>query len=72
VHVALEYQPPGGEAGKLIGNLLGGITEQQIQEQIRNFKNIMEAGEIPTIKGQTSGREKQGQEQWSMPQEVQA
>ena len=72
VHVALEYQPPGGEAGKLIGNLLGGITEQQIQEQIRNFKNIMEAGEIPTIKGQTSGREKHGQEQWSMPQEVQA
>jgi uncharacterized membrane protein len=72
VHIAMEYQPPGGEAGKLLGNLLGGITEQQIQEQIRNFKNIMEAGEIPTIKGQTSGREKERQQQLSMPQEVRA
>ena len=79
VHVAMEYQPPGGEAGKLIGSLLGGITEQEIQEQIRNFKSIMEAGEIPTIKGQTSGRAKEGQQQkqqygqqWGMPQEVRA
>ena len=70
VHVALEYQPPGGEAGKLLGSLLGGITEQEIQEQIRNFKSIMEAGEIPTIKGQTSGRAKEGQQpkqQYSQP-----
>lgn len=79
VHVALEYQPPGGEAGKLLGSLLGGITEQEIQEQIRNFKSIMEAGEIPTIKGQTSGRAKEGQQPkqqygqpWRMPQEVRA
>ena len=56
VHVALEYEPPMGGAGKLIGNLMGALTEQQIQEQIRNFKHIMEAGEIPTIKGQSSGR----------------
>lgn len=56
VHVALEYDPPGGEAGKVIGGLLGAITEQHIQEQIRNFKQIMEAGEIPTTKGQTSAR----------------
>jgi uncharacterized membrane protein len=75
VHVAMEYQPPCGEAGKLLGTLLGGITEQQIQEQIRNFKNIMETGEIPTIKGQTSGRARHAQEpqeQWSMRQEVRA
>lgn len=83
VHVALEYQPPGGDAGKLLGTLLGGITEQEIQEQIRNFKSIMETGEIATVKGQTSGRAKEdqqrGQQQsqhqsrpWSMPQEVRA
>jgi uncharacterized membrane protein len=79
VHVAMEYQPPGGEAGKLLGSLLGGITEQEIQEQIRNFKSIMEAGEIPTIKGQTSGRAKEEQrpkqqysQQLGIPQEVRA
>lgn len=60
VHVAMEYKPPLGEAGKLIGNLLSGITEQQVQEQIRNFKRIMEAGEIATIDGQPSGRDKLG------------
>ena len=76
VHVAMEYQPPGGEAGKLLGSLLGGITEQEIQEQIRNFKSIMEAGEIPTTRGQTSGRakmehqEQQQSQPWRMPQEV--
>ena len=69
VHVALEYEPPGGEAGKLLGNLLGGVTEQQIQEQIRNFKRIMEAGEIPTTKGQPSGRAGDMQEYLSAPQQ---
>jgi uncharacterized membrane protein len=56
VHVALEYQPPLGEMGKLLGSLLSAAAEQQIQEQMRNFKNILEAGEIPTIRGQSSGR----------------
>lgn len=69
VHVAMEYEPPGGEAGKLLGNLLGGVTEQQIQEQIRNFKRIMETGEIPTIKGQPSGRVDDVQEYLSAAQE---
>jgi uncharacterized membrane protein len=79
VHVAMEYQPPGGEVGKLLGSLLGGITEQEILEQIRNFKSIMEAGEIPTIKGQTSGSAKEEQQpkqqysqQLGMSQEVRA
>lgn len=69
VHVAMEYEPPGGEAGKLLGNLLGGVTEQQIQEQIRNFKRIMEAGETPTTKGQPSGRSSDVQEYLDAPQQ---
>jgi hypothetical protein len=31
------------------------ITEQQVKEDIRNFKQIMEAGEIPTTAGQPQG-----------------
>jgi uncharacterized membrane protein len=56
VHVALEYEPPGGGVGKLLGSLLGPLTEQQIQEEIRNFKRIMEAVDPPTTGGQPSGR----------------
>jgi uncharacterized membrane protein len=67
VHVALEYQPPGGELGKLFGALLGSVAEQQIQEQIRNFKQILEAGEVPTIKGQTSGRLSWAEEEPAQP-----
>jgi uncharacterized membrane protein len=63
VHIALEYEPPGGMAGKFLGNLLGALTEQQIQEEIRNFKRIMEAGDAPTTKGQPSGRTPDVQEQ---------
>ncbi len=48
VHVALEYEPPGGELGKLIGYLLSPFVEQQVKAQMRNFKYVIEAGEIPT------------------------
>jgi uncharacterized membrane protein len=67
VHAAIEYEPPGGELGKLLGSMLNAGVEQFIQEQMRNFKSILEAGEIPTIKGQTSGRASQG----SMQEQVQ-
>lgn len=69
VHVALEYEPPLGEAGKLISSLMGAVTEQQIQEQIRNFKQIMEAGEMPTTRGQSSGRASDDHQFIEMPEE---
>jgi uncharacterized membrane protein len=68
VHVALEYEPPGGAAGKLLGSLLGPVTEQQIQDEIRNFKRIMEAGDTPTTKGQPTGHSANGQEQAHAPE----
>ena len=68
VHVALEYEPPLGQAGKLLSSLMAPVTEQQIQEQIRNFKHIMEAGEIPTTRGQSSGRIKGVQEEQTAAQ----
>jgi len=71
VHVALEYEPPGGGAGKLLGGLLGTVTEQHIQEQIRNFKQIMEAGEPPTTRGQTSDRACRPETTVVAPEEVQ-
>lgn len=55
VAVALEYVPPGGKMGRLIAKWIGGEPEQQISEDLRRFKWIMETGEIPTTEGQPVG-----------------
>lgn len=44
VQVALEYWPPGGEIGRLLGSLLSNVAEQRVYEQMCCFKNILEAG----------------------------
>jgi hypothetical protein len=33
-----------------------------VKEEIRNFKRLMETGELPTTEGQPSGRKKEWQE----------
>jgi uncharacterized membrane protein len=48
VKVTLEYSPPGGKLGAAIATLLGKNPEQQIREDLRRLKQLMEAGEIPT------------------------
>jgi uncharacterized membrane protein len=55
VTVAMEYNPPVGKAGKLFAKMSGEEPEQQVNEDLRRFKAIMEAGEAPTIEGQTRG-----------------
>jgi uncharacterized membrane protein len=56
VHIRMTYDPPGGSAGAAIAKLFGEEPYQQIREDIRRFKQIMEAGETATTFGQTSGR----------------
>jgi uncharacterized membrane protein len=58
VRVTLDYQPPGGGVGALVARLFGEEPSQQVMDDLRHFKQIMEAGEIPTTDGQPSGREK--------------
>jgi uncharacterized membrane protein len=55
VRVQLQYNPPGGKAGSLIARLFGEEPEQQLREDLRRFKQIIEAGELPTTNGQPSG-----------------
>lgn len=57
VKVKLEYYPPGGVAGVAFAKLFNGVTAQQVKEDMRRFKQIMEAGEIATTEGQPSGRD---------------
>jgi uncharacterized membrane protein len=56
VRVSLKYDPPGGALGALVARLFGENPEQQIDEDLRRFKQLMETGETATTEGQTSGR----------------
>lgn len=56
VKVMMEYNPPGGTLGATIAKIFGEEPEQQIGEDLRRFKMLMEAGEIATIEGQPRGK----------------
>jgi uncharacterized membrane protein len=56
VRVSLKYDPPAGVVGATVAKLFGENPEQQIEEDLRRFKQVMEAGEVPTTEGQPSGR----------------
>ena len=55
VHVRIAYNPPAGAVGAAIATLFGQEPNQQVEGDLRRFKQLMEAGEIPTIDGQPSG-----------------
>jgi uncharacterized membrane protein len=57
VSVHLQYEPPAGRLGALFAKLFGEEPSQQIREDLRRLKQIIEAGEVPTTSGQPSGRE---------------
>lgn len=56
VRVTLKYDPPAGPLGALVAKLFGEEPSQQIEEDLRRFKQVMEAGEAATTEGQSSGR----------------
>jgi uncharacterized membrane protein len=47
VSVHLQYAPPAGKASALIASLFGREPSQTIREDLRHFKQLLEAGEIP-------------------------
>jgi len=56
VRVWMQYNPPAGSLGAAFAKLFGREPGQQINEDLRRFKQIMEAGEIATVEGQPSGQ----------------
>jgi uncharacterized membrane protein len=58
VRVELEYYPPVGLLGATVAKLLGEDPKAQLEEDLRRLKQLMEAGEIITTKGQPAGRAK--------------
>ncbi|HEX8199891.1 MAG TPA: SRPBCC family protein [Isosphaeraceae bacterium] len=56
VRVNLKYNPPAGQLGIAIAKLFGTAADQQVRDDLRRLKQIMETGEIPTTEGQPSGQ----------------
>ncbi|HEX2251881.1 MAG TPA: SRPBCC family protein [Thermoanaerobaculia bacterium] len=55
VVVRFEIDPPGALAGRAAAPLLEPLTEREVREDLRRFKNFLEAGEVPTTDGQPHG-----------------
>lgn len=46
VRVQMTYRPPGGKVGALVAKLFGEEPEQQVGEDLRRFKQVIETGEV--------------------------
>lgn len=51
VHVELRYTPPGGVVGAAIAWLFGESADQQIHDDLRAFKQVIEVGEVTISEG---------------------
>ena len=54
--LTLEYLPPAGTLGSWVAWAFGEEPSVQIADDLRRLKQLLETGEIPTTKGQSSGR----------------
>jgi uncharacterized membrane protein len=55
VRIEMTYNPPLGQVGAVVASLFGRSAEQEITEDLRRFKRIMETGEVPSTEGQPRG-----------------
>ena len=56
VTVEINYEPPAGLLGVALAKVIGQDPDGMTKENLRQFKQLMETGEIPTTAGQSSGR----------------
>ena len=59
VTVEMQYNPPAGSMGAAFAKLFGEEPSQQLRDDLRHFKQMMETGEVPSVEGQPSGRNKE-------------
>ena len=55
VRLDVEYDPPGSAIGRSIAILFGSATEYRVEEDLRRLKQLLEAGETATTRGQPQG-----------------
>jgi uncharacterized membrane protein len=62
VRVELEYSPPGSIAGSVVAMLFGEAPEQQLYDDLRRLKQVIETGEVMRSDGARSGTGQIGQQ----------
>jgi len=55
VRVELSYDAPGGSAGALVAKIFGEEPNQQLRDDLRRFKQVMETGEVVKSDGSLEG-----------------
>jgi uncharacterized membrane protein len=55
VKVTLSYDPPAGKLGVLVAGLFGEEPSRQVADDLRRFKQLVEAGEVPTNERRPAG-----------------
>lgn len=55
VRVEIDYDLPGGRLGRTVAKLFGEEPEQQVRDDLRRFKQILEAGEVTRSEGTPEG-----------------
>jgi uncharacterized membrane protein len=56
ISVEMRYEPPAGAVGRTVAKLFGEDPEEQVEADLKRFKHVLEAGEVPTTEGQPQGR----------------
>jgi uncharacterized membrane protein len=70
VRVELEYVPPAGVSGMLLAKLVGEEPEQQLYDDLRRFKQVLETGEVVQSDTSLTTRPRAAQPLAQIPQEV--
>ena len=55
VRVELSYDPPGGAIGKVVAKLFGEEPQQQVTDDLRRLKQVLETGEVVRSEGSPEG-----------------
>ena len=55
VRVSLDYIPPGRSVGKWVAKMFGEEPEQQIQQDLAKFKQLLESGVVMSRNGHVNG-----------------
>ena len=61
VYVEVRYSPPGGALGSMVAKVFGEEPNQQLSDDLRRFKQIVETGEIARSDGSPLGTRTQNQ-----------
>jgi uncharacterized membrane protein len=61
VHAEVSYAPPGGAIGAAVAKLVGENPAQQVSDDLRRFKQIVETGEVARSDGSAAGERNRNQ-----------